>query len=175
MPPHPRRRLSLVTLTLTLPLTLTGCSSKPAVPVATTTEGLRYGVVMSEIGRRFELLGKAARARRWELADYQLRELKEAVDDDLPRAAPPREPSAADLKALTRNFEAPLGELSAALLRRDPWAVAQSFDHTANACNNCHQSTGHAFIEVPSEPGEPVPRLSSLAAPDAGTTRPHSE
>lgn len=167
MSPFRSLRPSLLCLCL-----LPACSSsasRPAPSVAAPPAGTpRYGEVMADIAHRYELAGRAARARRWELAAYELSELKEAFEDDLPRAALPREPSNADLKSLARSFEVPLGELQAALLRKDAWAASEAFSHAANACNNCHRSSGHAFLEVPGEPGESVPRMTPLAPPDAG-------
>src|SRR4051812_35149488 len=46
------------------------------------------GDLMTQVGRRFELLGRAALAKRWELAEFELGELRETFDD-LPTAEIP--------------------------------------------------------------------------------------
>ena len=127
---------------------------------------------MMEVGRRFELVGKAGRARRWELAGFEVAELSELFEEDLPRAALPRGPNQGELKVLASGFEANLGELRAAMVRRDPWALTESFAHAANSCNGCHQASGHSFIEIAGEAGESVPRLSPLPDRDAGVSAP---
>lgn len=137
------------------------CSPHPAAsaPAAASDKAPRYGEVMTEVGRRFELLGRAALARRFELADYQLGELQESVAG-LERAEPPRESAGVDLKPLARAFvSAQPPALAAALRSHDAATFARAFHDAAAQCNACHQASGHRFIEVPEAPGQPVPRL----------------
>ena len=51
------------------------------------TNGLRYGPLMVEVARRFEVIGKAFLARRFDLADFEVGEMGEIFVDDLPRAS----------------------------------------------------------------------------------------
>jgi hypothetical protein len=139
-------------LSLLVCLSLAAC--KPPAPAPP-----RYGAVMAEVGRRFELCGRAARSGRFELAEYQLGELEELVAD-LPRAEPPRESARVDLVPIARAFavEAP-PRLAGALKARDAAALAAAWREVAARCNACHQASGHRFIEVPDQPGQSVPRV----------------
>jgi hypothetical protein len=125
----------------------------------------RYGELMSEVGRRFEFLGRAAAARRWELAAFELEELEE-IFAELPAAEPPGHMDEISLDNLSgieeafRNTHPP--ELSAALAGRDSAAVAAAFASTAATCNSCHRATGHAFIEIPAALGAGVPKLDRV-------------
>jgi len=121
---------------------------------------LRFGALMSEVGRRFELIGRAATAHRWQLAAFELHELQEVFEDDLPHAKPPGEVTGVDLHALESIFlTTHVRELKAAIDARDDKALEKAVARAAATCNGCHEATGHAFIEVPSSPGAPVPNL----------------
>ena len=120
----------------------------------------RYGELMTEVGRRFELAGRSVRSGRLALAAYELGELQEIFDDDLPKAAPPRRTGAADLPGVAAAFrQTNLPELLAAVRARDARAFAAAYARAAETCNGCHRASGHEFIEVPTLSGAPVPRL----------------
>ena len=121
----------------------------------------RFGDLMTQVGRRFELLGRAANARRWELASFELGELRETFND-VPNAVMPSDVKA-DLPQLARGFVPAIeSTLEAAFAKRDPAGVATAFASAAQACNGCHQAAGKPFIEIPLKPGETVPRLDPL-------------
>jgi len=118
----------------------------------------RLGSLMTEVGRRFELLGRAATARRWELAEFELGELRETFDD-VPRAVMPDDVKA-DVPTLARTFVPVIEDaLAGAVATHDLAQLEPAFAAAADACNKCHQAAGKAFIEVPARPGQPVPRL----------------
>jgi hypothetical protein len=135
---------------------------RPAAKVAPAEAPERYGALMAEAGHRFELLGRAAVAHRWELADFERSELAE-VFDDLPGAEPPEINPGADLDALAQGFQdGRLPDLAGAIAAHDPAAFHAAFARAAAACNGCHQASGHAFVEIPDEPGRGVPRLDPV-------------
>lgn len=122
----------------------------------------RYGALMSEMGQRFELLGQAAVARRWELAAFELHELEE-VFEELPTAQPPEDIGDVDLRGVEQAFiNTHPSELDSALTARDSSAFSAAFARAAATCNGCHKTSTHGFIEVPSEPGAPVPKMDPL-------------
>jgi hypothetical protein len=123
----------------------------------------RYGALMAEVGMRFERLGRAATARRRELADFELGEMGEIFDEDLPRAEPPRESQGVNLAGVAQAFQQTnLPDLKQALASKDPKAFPRAFARAAEACNGCHHASGHHFVEVPTEPGRSVPRLDPV-------------
>lgn len=123
----------------------------------------RYGALMSEVGSRFERLGRAARARRLELAVFELEEIEEIFEEDLPRAEPPRESAGVNLAGVAQAFaQTDLPQMKAALQTKDRAAFKAAYARAAETCNGCHRTSGHAFIQIPTEPGESVPRLDPV-------------
>ncbi len=126
----------------------------------------RYGAVMTEIGRRFELAGRAAKAKRFELAAFEVGELEEAFDDELPSAKLPKEGPTASLPAMAEAFaKTHPAALATAARAEDGPAFAEAFRQASATCNACHEASGHAFIKVPAAPGMSVPDLEPIAAP----------
>jgi hypothetical protein len=135
------------------------CADSPAA----APSGPRYGELMAEVGRRFERLGRAFRANRLALAEFELGEIGEVFEEDLPKAEPPRESAGVNLAGVAQAFrETNLPELESALRSKDPAAFRAAYAHAAETCNGCHRTSGHAFVEVPAEPGAAVPRLDPL-------------
>ena len=125
-----------------------------------------YGAVMAEIGQRFELAGRAAVAQRFELASFEVDEMRERFEGDLPRADLPKEGPTTELPGMADAFvKAHPPELAKAAKAKDEHAFAEAFQRAAAACNACHQASGHGFIQVPSVPGKSVPDLDPLPAP----------
>jgi hypothetical protein len=67
-------------------------TAKPT-PVATAAPSApkRYGDIMAEVGRRFERAGQAVVAGRWEMAGYDIGEIGELFEDDIPVAVIPED------------------------------------------------------------------------------------
>lgn len=147
-------------------LLLTACTRSPdtgatdaAAAAAVTPKARGWGAVMADVGRRFELAGRAASARRFELAAYEVDELREALEE-LPSAELPKEGNTAILLPNADAFQKGAArDLMKAAETKNPKAFEDAFRQAAAACNGCHQASGHGFIEVPSIPGKPVPDL----------------
>ncbi len=116
---------------------------------------------MQEIGRRFELLGRAAAAGRYELARYELDELNEVVENDLPRAHAPQMGDVQGAAASLRAMQVALAELQGDLSHPQAVQVRGRFAQAAKACNACHASLAHGFIQIPEELGGSVPRTDA--------------
>ena len=126
---------------------------------------------MAEVGRRFELTGRAASANRFELAEFEIGELGELFEGDLPRAEPPKEGPSAHLPGLAQAFvQTELPALAQAAKARDASAFAQAFQRASGACNGCHKASAKGFIEIPSRPGAAVPNVEPLPAPPASAS-----
>ena len=132
-----------------------------AGPGAAAATRPHFGDLMVEVGLRFEMIGRAARARRWELALYELDELQEALES-LPNAEPPEKTGDVNLVGLSQAFlNTHPPEIKAALAARDLRKLTRAFTGAAETCNGCHKATGRQFIQVPAEPGAVVPELGS--------------
>lgn len=150
-----------------------GCSQRGAPPPpeadgtcpAERASAPRYGALMAEVGRRFELAGRASIAGRFELASFEVEEIEELFEEDLPAAELPKEGATAKLPALAEAFvKTHPPELKKAASAKDRAAFAAAFQRAAGTCNGCHQASDHAFIEIPSVPGKPVPDVETPAA-----------
>jgi hypothetical protein len=117
-----------------------------------------YGAAMSDVGRRFEVLGRALVGGRFELAQYELGEIEESFTGTLPHAQLPREGHPEVLPALVQTFsQAAIPDLRQALSTRNAAQSASAFGRMGKTCNECHLASGHVFIEVPLVPGHAVP------------------
>jgi hypothetical protein len=159
--------LRLTALALVLTVFFLGCARKEAGDADEAADDSggakpRFGALMQEVGRRFETMGRAVAAHRWELAGYQCEELEE-VFEELPRAQIPERAEASALAQYENEFTSTrLPGLKKALAARDSVFFADAFREASKTCNTCHASADRPFIEVPSEPGAGVPRLDRI-------------
>lgn len=148
-------------------LGLSACS-RPSPPSPSDAgpsapEAREFGSVMVEVGHRYELAGRATLAGRFELAAFEVDEMNELFEDELPHARLPKEPTQADLRALAGAFaKTEIPDLAAAAKAKDARAFAAAFRHASETCNACHRASGHAFVEVPVALGKSVPSLDPL-------------
>jgi hypothetical protein len=136
--------------------------SGPSSPMmAGTTPGLRYGPLMVEVARRFELAGRAFEARRFDLAAFEVDELGEIFHDDLPHAEPPPESAGVNLAGVVDAFaRTNLPDLETAVASHESRTFDAAFRRAAETCNGCHKTSGHPFIEVPDTPGQSIPVMT---------------
>ncbi|HEY7661491.1 MAG TPA: hypothetical protein VH934_00065 [Xanthobacteraceae bacterium] len=124
----------------------------PAPPASTPSQELPksyipgLGEFMGRIQVDHAKLWLAGTAHNWELAAYQLNELKEVLSD------------VQDLVPSYQNV--PVGEMIDAIITgtitdlegaigaRDPGKFAASFDKLTAACNSCHQAANHGYIVI---------------------------
>jgi mono/diheme cytochrome c family protein len=121
---------------------------------------------MVQVARRFEIAGRAATANRFELAEFEVGELEELFEDDVPNSELPKEGPTAHIPAVAQGFlKANLPEMKKAAATKDPVAFQDAFQRAASICNACHQASAKGFIQIPAVPGKPVPDLDPIASP----------
>ena len=88
----------------------------------------------------------AGEAQNWELAEYEINEIKEGLED-ASRLHPTLDglPIAELIRA---NTEAPLDDLSKAVETKKSAEFIVAFDKLTTACNTCHIEARHAFIKI---------------------------
>jgi hypothetical protein len=129
-------------------------SAAPAVPRAS------FGTVMLSVARRFEVLGRAHKAKRNDLALYELEELEETFKNEVPATPLPPLPPGVSIQPFLESMTSfNILDLRKALENKDEKAIATAYESMAKTCNGCHQAAARAYIEVPSRPGELVPKL----------------
>jgi mono/diheme cytochrome c family protein len=115
---------------------------------------------MVSVGRRFEVAGRAVVANRFDLASFEVGEIEEAFEDDVPSAELPKEGPTAQIKPMALAFlKTNVPDLKKGAASKDVATFRAAFERTAAACNACHQAAEKGFIQVPTIPGKGVPDL----------------
>ena len=104
-----------------------------------------FGEFMGSIQVHHEKLWFAGINQNWKLADFEIGEIKESLEDiqtyctDRP-----------ERKSLTM-IDRPLDSISYAIQQKDEALFKKSFITLTNTCNNCHRTTEHEFnvIKIP--------------------------
>jgi hypothetical protein len=110
------------------------------------TPGL--GEFMVSIQLHHAKLWFAGKNGDWELANFELGEIQESLDDI--KHYNKDRPEIKDLPMI----DSPLDSLKSAVFKKDPEAFTRSYILLTNTCNNCHQVTKHGFnkIKIPDAP-----------------------
>jgi len=145
MKPFPILLLAVSTLALNC-----GVSSMAAEPETSTPPVQGYapglGEFMSTIQLRHAKLWFAGKGKNWQLASYELDELKEAFED-----AAKYQPEFKG-KPITKNIEPmtaePVERLEKAIEAKDYARFVRAYDSLSHACSACHQATDHGFISI---------------------------
>jgi hypothetical protein len=120
----------------------------PAVPSQelpkTFVPGL--GEFMGRIQVDHAKLWLAGEARNWQLAEYQLTELKEVFSDlqDLV----PRYQNLPVGDMIDAIITGTINDLEKAIAARDFGKFSAGFDKLTEACNSCHQAANRGFITI---------------------------
>jgi hypothetical protein len=135
-------------------------------PAAVARTGL--GTVMADVGKRFELSGRAAVANRFELAEFDAGEIGEFFETDVPAAELPKEGPTAHIPGMSKAFlttNAP--DLQKAAASKDRKTFDAAFQRAAAACNGCHAASAQGFIQISAVAGRPVPEVDLVAPTEA--------
>jgi hypothetical protein len=123
-------------------------AARPATPAQdlpkTYLPGL--GEFMARIQADHAKLWLSADARNWELADYELTELKEVFSDvqDLV----PRYQNIPVGEMIDAIITGTMNDLEKAIAARDFGRFSTGFDKFTEACNSCHQAANRPFIRI---------------------------
>jgi hypothetical protein len=104
------------------------------------------GEVMGLQQMRHSKLWFAGTSRNWDLAGYELDELKEGFEDAAKLFPKVNDVSVAQVVDGIDNNE--IAELGRAVEARDRARFTGAFDKLTAACNACHRSTKHTFIVI---------------------------
>ncbi len=111
------------------------------------------GDIMSIIQQHHTKLYFSGNASNWELAEYELVEIREGLED------------AAKFHPTFKSVKTPLSELIPSLTKNEMDGVAgaiksknqrqftQAFQSLTVACNHCHQTAEHSFIVIQAPTG----------------------
>ena len=129
---------------------------------ATGESGQSYtpGLVefMMHVQSHHAKLWLAGNARNWDLADYQLDELKELLEDIAKRVADYKgTPVGKMIEAISMP---PINDIEGAVKSRDFGKFAAAFDKLTAACNACHEAASRGFIVIQRPGSSPFPNQS---------------
>ena len=108
------------------------------------------GEFMVSIQLHHSKLWFAGQNGNWELANFELGEIQETLNDinhynkDRP-----------EIRDLPMIYS-PMDSLTSAIKNKDPVAFNRGYVFLTNTCNNCHQVTKHVFNKIKIPDGPPV-------------------
>lgn len=88
----------------------------------------------------------AVRANNWELAEFQVAEIKEVMGDIQDRF--PKFKSMPFAEMMDAVIVGPIAELEKVIEGKDAKAFPATFDKLTTACNSCHQAVGLGFVVI---------------------------
>lgn len=107
-----------------------------------------FGEFMSEIQVHHEKLWFAGENQNWQLADFEINEIKESLADI--REYCTDRPETKDLQMI----DAPIDSINIAIQQKNNELFKKDFVLLTATCNSCHQATNHGFnvIKLPDTP-----------------------
>jgi len=107
-----------------------------------------FGEFMSGIQVHHEKLWFAGINQNWKLADFEIHEIEESLDDIKKYCTDRPESKSTDM------INAPLDSVSKAIVSKNETEFKSGYLLLTNTCNSCHQATNHEFnvITIPTTP-----------------------
>jgi hypothetical protein len=106
------------------------------------------GEFMSSIQVHHEKLWFAGTAENWKLADFEIHEIMEAVDDIKMYASDRPETKYIEM------LQVPLDSLNSSIQQKNVESFKKKFITLTNTCNNCHTEVNYSFnkVKIPETP-----------------------
>jgi hypothetical protein len=132
-------------------------TAAPAAPPAAAAYVPDLGEQMTFQQMRHAKLWLAADANNWDLARYELDEIKEGFAA-ISKIHPTWKDAPVPIdQAIETMLTDPLKKLDEAVTAKDKKAFAAAFDTLTEGCNACHQATNHGFNVVQKPKANPFP------------------
>jgi hypothetical protein len=125
-------------------------SAKPAAPYS---PGIAEIMIMTQI--RHAKLWLAGDAHNWDLADYQIDELKEGLEDVVKYFPVYKEIPVG--RMIESTAMPAIADVESAIKARDRTKFVSAYDNLTGACNTCHQSANRPFIVIQRPATSPFP------------------
>ncbi len=159
------RRLVLLGIVFAVAM-LPGAASSQKSKSAAVNQKSAYrpglGELMLLTQARHLKLWLAGSAGNWELADYQVDELKEGLED-AGKLVPVYKGMAIG-PMIASTVMSPIEGLEKAIKAKDSTAFEKSFASLTESCNVCHQSSNRPFIVIQQPRGEHFPNQNFTKA-----------
>jgi hypothetical protein len=127
--------------------TLQDSLKRAQAEVATAKESAPgLGEYMTTIQLHAGKLWFAAKAANWELAEYELDELKETME--AAKALHAEKKGVKISNVLDSVLQTQVAELDKSMKSKSQTEFQKSYDETLSACNGCHTEAGYKFIYI---------------------------
>jgi len=113
-----------------------------------TVEDLKPGLgeTMGVIQQHHAKLYYAGTKNNWPLADYELGEIQEGLDDAVKFNPTFKGAPVADLvPSLTKSS---LAQVHDAIEKKDRKAFIDAYNSLSSSCSNCHKAANHPFVQI---------------------------
>jgi len=113
-----------------------------------TVEDLKPGLgeTMGVIQQHHAKLYYAGTKNNWPLADYELGEIQEGLDDAVKFNPTFKGAPVADLvPSLTKSS---LAQVHDAIEKKDRKAFLEAYNSLSSSCSNCHKAANHPFVQI---------------------------
>jgi hypothetical protein len=112
------------------------------------------GEYMTTIQLHTGKLWFAAKALNWELAEYELDELKETME--AAKSLNAEKNGVKISNVLDSVLQTQVAALDKSLKSKSQTEFQRSYDETLSACNGCHESAGYKFIHIVRPTAPPI-------------------
>jgi hypothetical protein len=138
-------------------------ASQPPAPAPKEPYSLGFAEFMIFTQIRHSKLWLAGDVRNWELADYQVDELKEGLEDAAKHFPTYKETPVG--KMIEALMTPPIADVEGAIKARDRAKFVTAFDKLTAACNSCHQAANRPFIVIQRPTTSPFTNQTFAPAP----------
>lgn len=146
---HMKTIIIAITIPIAFALWTSTASAESSVPTVIGAKepyssGIAEIMIMTQI--RHAKLWLAGDVRNWDLADYQIDELKEGLEDVVKHFPQYKDMPVGQM--IETIIITPIAEVEKAIKSRDRAKFVSTFDKLTDACNACHRAANRAFIVV---------------------------
>lgn len=136
-------------LALILSLILSSCAS-PSLKVENPAGEMKPGLgeIMEVIQQHHAKLYFSGSSQNWELAEYQIDEIKEGIEDVVKYYPTFKEVKLPLKDLIPRIIESPLKSVADAIHKKSKAEFIRAFNGLTASCNSCHQAANHGFIVI---------------------------
>jgi hypothetical protein len=140
---------------------LAGCSqqqnvnSNPALEAKVgelekTVDDLKPGLgeIMGVIQQHHAKLYYAGTKSNWPLADYELSEIQESLDDAMKFYPKFKEVPVPLTELIPTMTKASIAQVHAAIEQKNEKSFVQAFGALSASCSNCHEAANHSFVKI---------------------------
>lgn len=142
-------------------ISLAGCKQQPSMNSNTALEarvsGLEsaiddskpgLGEIMGVIQQHHTKLYYAGMKANWPLANYELGEIQESLDDAMKFYPKFKEVPAPLTELVPTMTKASLAQVRAAIEQKDKKSFVLAYGALSKSCSNCHVAADHPFVKI---------------------------